>query len=80
MNRTVKRAIKRHDKDITSLVRKVTIKRLKSLDIDYVSHGDNIVSTRNKDVERIYNEVMIEILALMNRYQGKFHIIKQIYN
>lgn len=80
MNRTVRRAIQKYDKGITSLVRKVTIRRLKAQNIDYVVDDDRIVSTRQKDVERVYNSTMLEILANMNRANGDFSLVKKLYD
>lgn len=79
MNRNVRRAIKKYDKSITSLVRRITIKRLKKREIDFVIHGDRIVSTHQKEVEQIFNGTMLEVISNISKANGDFNLVKQLY-
>lgn len=80
MNRLIRRALKKNDKAITKIVRNMTIRRLKEHDIDYNIVLDNIISTRAKDVQDIYNATMTQVIADFNRCGGSLHKLKQIYN
>lgn len=80
MNRTVKRSLERNNKLLDKIVIKMTIKRLKTLGIDFVRSGDKLISTRNKDVENVYNATMTEVLARFNKTNGSTKDMKRIYN
>lgn len=79
MNRLIRRALKKHNNEITRIVKQATVRRLKYFEIDFSIHGDNIISTRAKDVEDVYNATMTQVIADFNRVGGKLDKLKQIY-
>lgn len=81
MTRNVKRSFDRNYKFIDKVVKKVTLKKLKLMGVDFVLRADNtIVSDRNKDVENVYNTTMVEVIAMFNRVGGSVKLLKKLYN
>lgn len=80
MNRANKRALDQNNKLLTRIARKITIKRLKVREIDYTVVSDRIISTRQKDVQMIYDNAMLEAISLFNQSNGSIAILKKIYN
>ena len=79
MKRQIKRAINKNEKALTSIAQRQLIRKLKALGIDYVRSGDTIISTRNKDVERLYNLCMMDVMVDFEKLGGKLHLLKQYY-
>lgn len=74
MNRKYKRALIKYDKELSKAAVKLTKKRLKEENIDYVIASDQtILSTRDKDVQRIYDDSMLTIITLFYRFEGDIH-------
>lgn len=80
MNRKVKRSIEHNEKALTSIVQRMLIRRLKQLGIDFIRKGDKIISTRNKDVETLYNRTMMDVMVDFERVGGKLSLLKRFYN
>lgn len=80
MNRELKRKLHRYDKLITRIARKLTMKRLKELEIDYTVVEDRIISTRQKDVERTFNQMMMVAVSDFTQSNGNIKLLKELYN
>lgn len=79
MNRQIKRSLTKNEKALTSIAQKLLIRALKHHEIDYIRTGDKIVSTRNKDVEKLYNQAMMEVMVDFERLGGSLTQLKQYY-
>lgn len=79
MNRKIKRALKKNEKELTSIAQRILIRNLKALDIDFIRSGDKILSNRNRDVERLYDQCMMEVIVDFQRLDGSLHKLKQFY-
>lgn len=80
MNRELKRKLHRYDKLITRIARKLTMKKLKELEIDYTVVEDRIISTRQKDVERTFNQMMMVAVSDFTQSNGNIKLLKELYN
>lgn len=79
MNRKAKRAFKSNDKKLTSIAQRLLIRMLKLHEIDYVRDGDKIISTRNKDVENLYNQATMEVTVNFQRCGNSVSKLKKFY-
>jgi hypothetical protein len=80
MNRALKRSLDKNNKLITRIARKLTIAHLKEYEIDFTVVGDTIISTRQKDVERVYNNMMFRAVGEFTNSGGNVVALKKIYN
>lgn len=79
MNRTTKRGIKKNERKLTSLAQRLLIRMLKKYEIDYVRSGDKIISTRNKEVDKLYDQAMMEVIVTFERTGGSLSKTKKYY-
>lgn len=79
MKRTIRRSIAKNEKALTSIAQRRLIRVLKELNIDFIRTGNKIMSTRNKDVERLYNKCMMDVMVDFERLGGKLHLLKELY-
>lgn len=79
MNRKSKRSLKYNEKELTSIAQRLLIRMLKFHEIDFVRNGDRITSTRNKDVENLYNQASMEVTVNFQRCGSSISALKRFY-
>lgn len=80
MNRALKRSLDKNNKLISRIARKLTVAHLKEYEIDYTIVGDRVISTRQKDVERVYNNMMFRAVSEFINSGGDTVKLKKLYN
>jgi hypothetical protein len=79
MNRRIRRAVDRHNDELEKLIMEKTTKALKDQKIDYTIQNGEILTSRKKDVQFIYDDVRLTVFSAFSKAQGNMDIFRKLF-